>query len=157
MPVWLDYGDRVMYGIPGNAHRGFKVADDTTGPPMDPTAGSRDASAPGIAAVRAFMEHRFPALAGAPLLGSEVCQYESTPDSHFIVDRHPAAGNVWIAGGGSGHGFKMGPSVGEMVASCVLDGTSPHPAFALAGRLPAADARSRWVANAPGLKTERTV
>jgi len=142
MPVWLDYGERVMYGIPGNAHRGFKVADDTTGPPMDPTSGSRDATQAGVASVRAFMAHRFPALAGAPLLGSEVCQYESTPDSHFIVDRHPAAGNVWIAGGGSGHGFKMGPAIGEMVASCVLDGTPPPAAFALAGRLPAA--RSRW-------------
>ena len=132
MPVWLDYGERVMYGVPGNAHRGFKVADDTSGPPMDPTAGSRDATPAGVADVRAFVQHRFPALAGAPLLGSEVCQYESTPDSHFIVDRHPAAPNVWIAGGGSGHGFKMGPVVGEMVASCVLDGAAPPAAFALA-------------------------
>jgi glycine/D-amino acid oxidase-like deaminating enzyme len=146
MPVWLDYGDRVMYGIPGNAHRGFKVADDTSGPPMDPTTGSRDVTAAGVAAARAFLEHRFPALAGAPLLGSEVCQYESTPDAHFIVDRHPAAHNVWIAGGGSGHGFKMGPVIGEMIASCVLDGASPNPALAL-GRFaspPAGGWNRRW-------------
>ena len=37
----------------------------------------------------------------APLIGTEVCQYESTPDAHFVIDRHPAASNVWIAGGGS--------------------------------------------------------
>jgi glycine/D-amino acid oxidase-like deaminating enzyme len=85
----------------------------------------------GIAAARAFVAERFPALADAPLIGSEVCQYESTPDSNFIVDVHPAAGNVWIVGGGSGHGFKMGPVIGELVASCVLDAATPPPLFAL--------------------------
>ena len=146
MPVWLDYGERVMYGIPGNAHRGFKVADDTSGPSMDPTTGSRDATPAGVAAARAFMEHRFPSLAGAPLLGSEVCQYESSPDAHFIVDRHPGAANVWIAGGGSGHGFKMGPAIGEMLAACVLDGTPPAPLFARArfATPPAEGWQAKW-------------
>ena len=99
---------------------GFKVADDAPGPAIDPTSGDREVSADGVARARAFLSRRFPALADAPLVGSEVCQYESTPDDHFIVDRHPRAANVWIVGGGSGHGFKMGPAVGEMVASLVL-------------------------------------
>jgi glycine/D-amino acid oxidase-like deaminating enzyme len=132
MPVWIDFRDRFMYGIPGNANRGFKVADDTPGPPFDPTEGTRDASSAGIAAARAFLAVRFPALAAAPLLGSEVCQYEASPDSHFIIDRHPAASDVWIAGGGSGHGFKMGPAIGERLASHVLTESSPDPQFALA-------------------------
>jgi sarcosine oxidase len=131
MPVWLDYGDRLMYGIPGNVNRGLKVADDTAGPPFDPTNGSRDATPAGIAAARAFLKQRFPALADAPLIGSEVCQYEASPDSHFIVDRHPRAGNVWLAGGGSGHGFKMGPAIGEHIASLVLGTATPEPQFAL--------------------------
>jgi glycine/D-amino acid oxidase-like deaminating enzyme len=132
MPVWIDFGDRFVYGIPGNAGRGFKIADDTPGPPFDPTDGSREATAEGIAAARAFLATRFPALAHAPLLGSDVCQYEATPDSHFILDRHPSAPDVWIAGGGSGHGFKMGPIVGEIIASAVLDGAPPDRRFALA-------------------------
>ena len=146
MPVWLNYGDRVMYGIPGNAHRGFKIADDTLGPAFDPTSGSRDVTGAGVAAVRGFLAHRFPGLAGAPLIASEVCQYESTPDAHFIVDRHPAVSNVWIAGGGSGHGFKMGPAIGEMLAGCVLDGTAPDPAFSLArfATPPAGGWSTRW-------------
>ena len=90
MPVWVDYRERFFYGIPGNANRGFKVADDTPGPVFDPTDGTRDATPAGIAAARAFLKQRFPALAAAPLLGSEVCQYEASPDSHFIIDRHPA-------------------------------------------------------------------
>jgi sarcosine oxidase len=137
MPVWVDYRQRFWYGIPGNANRGFKVADDTPGPEIDPTTMTRDATAAGVAAARAFLKQRFPALAEAPLLGSEVCQYEASPDSHFIVDRHPAARHVWIAGGGSGHGFKMGPALGEMLASWVLETASPDPQFALA-RLAAA-------------------
>lgn len=127
LPVWVDFGDRLIYGIPDNVARGFKLADDTPGPPFDPTHGSRDISREGVEAARAFLARRFPALARAPFLGGEVCQYEASPDSHFIVDRHPSAPNVWFAGGGSGHGFKMGPALGERLAG-ILTGTSEVPA-----------------------------
>jgi glycine/D-amino acid oxidase-like deaminating enzyme len=56
---------------------------------------------------------------GAPLLESRVCQYTDTPDEHFIIDRHPRAENCWILGGGSGHGFKHGPAIGEYVAGII--------------------------------------
>jgi glycine/D-amino acid oxidase-like deaminating enzyme len=131
LPVWLHFGKRMMYGIPGNANRGFKVADDAPGPDFDPTNGERDVDADALAAARAFLRERFPRLGGAPFIGSEVCQYESTPDSNFILDRHPAAPNIWIAGGGSGHGYKMGPAVGETMASLILDGAPPEPSFSL--------------------------
>jgi glycine/D-amino acid oxidase-like deaminating enzyme len=132
LPAWVDFRERLIYGIPGNAHRGFKIADDTPGPLFDPTDGNRDISEAGVAAARAFLARRFPALARAPLIGSEVCQYESTPDSNFVIDRHPDASNVWIAGGGSGHGFKMGPVVGDMMAALVLDEAAVDPMFAVA-------------------------
>ena len=60
------------------------------------------------------------AMKGAPLVETRVCQYENTTDHNFIVDRHPANQNVWIVGGGSGHGFKHGPALGEMAARLVL-------------------------------------
>ena len=125
LPVWADFRERLIYGIPGNAHRGFKVADDTPGPDFDPTSGERETTDADVTAARAFLRLRFPSLADAPLLGSEICQYENSPDSHFIVDRHPAASNVWIVGGGSGHGFKMGPALGEMVSALVLSDGVP--------------------------------
>jgi sarcosine oxidase len=134
MPVWLDYGARMFYGIPGNAHRGFKVADDTYGPTFDPTDGDRAHTPEALAHARAFLARRFPALAGAPLLGSEVCQYELTADAHFLVDRHPGAPNAWLVGGGSGHGFKMGPALGEYVTRLVLEQDEPAPEFRLAHR-----------------------
>jgi sarcosine oxidase len=132
LPVWVDFADRFMYGIPGNAHRGFKVADDTRGPEFDPTDGDRH-STPGLErAARSFISRRFPALEHAPVLGAEVCQYENSPDGHFIIDRHPAMPDLWIAGGGSGHGYKMGPALGEMLARQILADALPDPFFALA-------------------------
>ena len=54
-----------------------------------------------------------------------MCQYEASPDAHFILDRHPGSDNVWIAGGGSGHGFKMGPAMGEVIAAAMSGGGVP--------------------------------
>lgn len=146
LPVWIHVGDALYYGLPGNANRGFKVADDAPGPVFDPTDGDRNISDAGVGAARAFIARRFPDLAGAPLVGSEVCQYESTPDAHFIVDRHPRASNVWMAGGGSGHGFKMGPAIGELLASAILDGTMPHAQFSLSrfDSIPQGSWREKW-------------
>jgi sarcosine oxidase len=132
MPVWVEAGDRFVYGIPGNLYRGFKVADDARGPEFDPTDGDRNPSADGERAMRAFVSHRFPALADAPLLGAEVCQYENSPDGNFIIDRHPELPDLWIVGGGSGHGYKMGPAIGEIVSRQVREDLSPDPFFALA-------------------------
>ncbi len=132
LPVWADHGAHFYYGIPGNAGRGFKVADDTRGPPFEPTGDDRLPTPATLKAARDYLGFRFPALAGAPLLEARVCQYENSPDEHFIIDRHPHAANAWLVGGGSGHGFKHGPAVGELVARLVLDHAAPEPEFRLA-------------------------
>ena len=146
LPVWLELGERFIYGIPEAIDAGFKVADDTPGPPIDPTSDPRTPTEAGIREMRGFLARRFPDLAGVPLQRAEVCQYESTPDAHFVVDRHPRAGNVWIAGGGSGHGFKMGPVIGEIVASLVRGRSQVDPAFALArfASPPEGGWRAKW-------------
>ena len=63
---------------------------------------------------------------------SDSTQYENTSSGDFLIDRHPAFDNVWLAGGGSGHGFKHGPAVGEYVTSRILEGGEVEPRFALA-------------------------
>ena len=131
LPVWADHRDKFMYGIPGNQGRGFKIADDTRGPEFDPTSGERSVSAEGLRSAREYVSFRFPALKDAPLLESRVCQYENSPDNNFIIDRHPAHQNVWLLGGGSGHGFKHGPALGELVAELILERKDADARFRL--------------------------
>ena len=132
LTVWADNRDRFIYGIPAGDGRGFKVADDTRGPEFDPTSGERVVSETGLKAIRDYVAFRFPAMKDAPLIETRVCQYENSPDNHLIIDRHPNAENVWLVGGGSGHGFKHGPAVGEMVADLVIEHKDANPAFQLA-------------------------
>jgi glycine/D-amino acid oxidase-like deaminating enzyme len=131
LPIWIDFGERIFYGIPDVHGRGFKVADDTRGEPFDPTRGDRTPTQEGIARARRLLAERFPELATAPLVHAEVCQYENSPDGHLIIDRHPHADNVWFVGGGSGHGFKLSPAVGEMTAQAILSGKEIPKMFLL--------------------------
>jgi monomeric sarcosine oxidase len=131
LPVWAEHRDRFIYGIPASDGRGFKVADDTRGPEFDPTSGERVASEEGLKLIRDYVAFRFPAMKDAPLLETRVCQYENSPDNHLIIDRHPASENVWLVGGGSGHGFKHGPALGEMLAGLVMEDKDPDPIFQL--------------------------
>jgi sarcosine oxidase len=131
LPVWGDHGGRFIYGIPGNDHRGFKVADDTRGPTFDPTSGERVISQATLKRAREYLAFRFPAMKNAPLIETRVCQYEQTRDSNFIVDRHPRMDNVWLLGGGSGHGFKHGPAIGETMAGLILRNLEPNASWRL--------------------------
>src|SRR5262245_22679695 len=131
LPVWIDNWNQFFYGIPGSERRGFKLADDARGPTFDPTNGDRMPTIEGVKAARGYLEFRFPSLKGAPLLEARVCQYENSPDHRFIMDRHPEAENSWIVGGGSGHGSKHGPAVGERAAALLLGKAPVDPFFAL--------------------------
>jgi len=121
LPAWADY-ETEFYGTPGCDVCGFKIANNQGEPGFDPTAGEREVAAETREAARAYLARRFPAMKGAPLVRARVCQYERTPDSHVVLDRHPEWENVWVAGGGSGHGFKFGPALGEFLGGLVLEG-----------------------------------
>jgi sarcosine oxidase len=128
LPTWLIKNDQ-GYGMPDLESRGFKVALDRHGEPVDPDTQSRIVTAKEVEEIRQFVAHRFPVLTDAPIVETRVCQYENTWNGDFLIDRHPTLRNVWFAGGGSGHGFKHGPAVGEYVAGQVLDGATPEPRF----------------------------
>jgi sarcosine oxidase len=133
MPAWIDFTD-LVYGIPNLDNRGFKVAIDAHGPQFDPDTGDRTVSPEGLAAVRAYLAGRMPVLANAPVTETRVCQYENTSNGDFLIDRHPAFENVWLVGGGSGHGFKHGPAVGQHVAALISGDAKVEPRFALAAK-----------------------
>jgi monomeric sarcosine oxidase len=131
MPAWIDFND-LVYALPNLDNRGFKVAIDAHGPEFDPDTGERVVTTSGLKAVREYVSKRVPRLASAPVTETRVCQYENTSNGDFLIDRHPALENVWLVGGGSGHGFKHGPAVGEYVAKILFGDMKPEPRFALA-------------------------
>jgi glycine/D-amino acid oxidase-like deaminating enzyme len=147
MPAWCDYR-AAYYGIGATDVSGMKIAPDRYGPIFDPTSGERVVDPDSMRLVRDYLRRRFPALGHAPMVESRVCQYETTIDSHFVIARHPGLDNVWLLGGGSGHGFKHGPRVGEYLVGR-LDGL-PEGAqdgddemrFRIGPRLPGASTRT---------------
>ena len=133
MPAWIDFPSGI-YGTPDIDGRGVKVGIDEHGGPIDPDTDDRLPDRAAVERARAWLARRVPALAGAPVVETRVCAYENTATGDFLIDRHPGHDNLWIVGGGSGHGFKHGPAVGELTARMVLEGTSPDARFALAGK-----------------------
>ena len=133
LPAWIDFSDpRGPYGFPDLENRGVKIALDQHGARIDPDSADRIPSAEGLATARGVLGKRLPALRHAPLLEARVCQYENTSNGDFLIDRHPDFDNVWLVGGGSGHGFKHGPAVGEYVAARMLQGGPVDPRYSLA-------------------------
>lgn len=133
LPTWLIKNDE-CYGMPDLESRGLKIALDQHGERIDPDTQSRVVTSTEVEEIGRLVAYRFPALAHAPIVETRVCQYENTWNGDFLIDRHPTLSNVWLAGGGSGHGFKHGPALGEYVAGQILDGTEPEPRFLLASK-----------------------
>ncbi|MFN8057909.1 MAG: FAD-dependent oxidoreductase [Vicinamibacterales bacterium] len=129
-PNMPNYSEDSHYGFPSVDGRGVKVCPvGTELPQVNPDRDSRIVSAEMVADVYAYLARRFPALKDQPIVETRVCQLENTKDEHFFIDRHPDWRNVWIAGGGSGHGFKHGPNMGEFIADSVL-GRPVDPEYA---------------------------
>jgi sarcosine oxidase len=150
--TWVEY-DAAFYGLPSIEGRGFKVAPDWPGPLVDPDTQERMISDERVAASRDYLRRRFPDLADRPVVEGRVCQYELTPDTHFVIDRHPTIDGAWIVGGGSGHGFKHAPAVGEYLSALVTgedpgDLAPPDRRFALGSRVPGVGMRTSGTAPA---------
>jgi monomeric sarcosine oxidase len=135
LPAWIHHTHPERpYSIADIEGRGWKLAFDTHGAPQDPDEATRLVPPESIERLRAYLRDHVPALAQAPVVETRVCQYENTWNGDFLIDRHPELDNVWLAGGGSGHGFKHGPAVGEHTAARVLQGAPAEPRFTLASK-----------------------
>jgi monomeric sarcosine oxidase len=117
-----------IYGFPVFGIPGLKIANHAGGEIADPETVDRS-TRPGEN--QDCLELAARVLPGVTprVLKSAVCLYAMTPDTDFIVDRHPALPQVAIGAGFSGHGFKFAPAIGELLADLVT--------------APAADAISR--------------
>jgi glycine/D-amino acid oxidase-like deaminating enzyme len=67
---------------------------------------------------------RYPIMDSGHLFNNYASLYDITPDWHHIMDQVPGVEGLYVCAGTSGHGFKLAPSVGEMMARLVLYGKS---------------------------------
>jgi glycine/D-amino acid oxidase-like deaminating enzyme len=144
VPAWVDF-DAGVYGVGDLDGRGFKASPDSEGPDFDPDVGERIASQEKEHQAREYLALRFPALAGAPLVGTRSCPYSLTADTNFLVAPHPEHERVWLLGGGSGHGFKHGPALAEYVHGLLEEKEAPDPFFGLGPRDPGGGLRAPWI------------
>ncbi len=120
LPVFIEWGAEMIYGLPvhgSGAHAGtFKVSHHTPGPPLDryePAEPTPEGDDPALlAALVAAARRLLPALDPEPV-ATERCVYDNSVDTDFVLDR---TGNVVVGCGTSGHGFKFGPLLGELLA-----------------------------------------
>jgi glycine/D-amino acid oxidase-like deaminating enzyme len=123
-PNLPNFSESAFYGFPSLDNRGFKICPTGVDANFDPDTDERIAAPHQLKRGRDFLALRFPSLRDQPVVATHVCQLENTANEHFLIDRHPEWSNVWIAGGGSGHGFKHGPVLGDYISRRVLGG---HP------------------------------
>jgi sarcosine oxidase len=148
VPGWVDFEGGV-YGVGELDGRGFKASPDSEGPAFDPDSEDRVPSKEKEQQARDYLAMRFPALAGAPLVGTRSCPYSLTEDTNFLISPHPEHEHVWLLGGGSGHGFKHGPALAEYVQGLLEEKEQPDPAFGLGARPPGGGLRAPWIEQTP--------
>ena len=125
MPVWsLEPDGEGWYGFPMLREGYVKVSKDAPGGTVDPDL-DRAGTSEFAEQAQAFLRERIPDLAEGRVVGGRSCLYTVTPDDHFIVDRAPGMDRVFVAGGGSGHGFKFGGSIGPVIGDAVEDIPNP--------------------------------
>jgi sarcosine oxidase len=95
-----------------------KVANHGPGRGLDPN-GDRAVPEEIEHEFRQFLRDALPELADAPLAATRMCFYADSFDGDLFVDRHPTRPGVVVAGGGSGHAFKLAPLLGEVIADVV--------------------------------------
>ncbi|WP_433435170.1 NAD(P)/FAD-dependent oxidoreductase [Nonomuraea sp. CA-141351] len=138
-PAWVDHGASA-YGHGDVDGVGMKATSDLEGPPYEPEHGERVVDADSVERARSYLRRRFPSLADAPVLFSQVCQYPLTPDAEWLIAE--VSPGVWLLGGDSGHGFKHAPALAGYVAA-VLDGDhGPEGRFGLHERAPSRGLRT---------------
>src|SRR6185312_1653965 len=106
--------------------------DDETQHPMDPELLGSEAGFDEAADVLARTGRAIPALADARFSRGYAGAFDITPDWMPILDESPLRG-FWIAAGMSGHGFKLSPAVGEMMAALITRATPPVDATPFRG------------------------
>ncbi len=131
VPVWVYVprdGDS-FYGLPQFQRAGAKVARHRTGPEGDEPDRPIPSAMPDEvqAELARFVQRQF--ACPGPVVGYEACLYTNTVNEDFLLDHYPGDSRIVIGSACSGHGFKLGPLTGRVLADLLLDGATSLPAF----------------------------
>lgn len=136
MPVWgIDPDGEGWYGFPLLREGYLKIAKEPLGETVDPDV-DRQGTPSFLEQTKEFLRKRIPELSKGTVVDSRACLYASTPDDHFFIDYVPSFSRIFVSGGGSGHGFKFGASIGPVIADAIEERDNPlGNRFKLANRL----------------------
>ncbi|CZT43064.1 related to fructosyl amino acid oxidase [Rhynchosporium secalis] len=73
---------------------------------------------------RKALREMIPWLAERPFAKSKICWYTDTPKGDFIITYHPEFEGLFLATGGSGHGYKFLPVIGDCIVD-TIEGNCP--------------------------------
>ncbi len=121
-PVFgADISNTGWYGFPYHpTEKVIKIGRHGPGLDVDPRHDPRVVSTQAEQQLKAFLEQSIPGLAQDPMVQAKLCCYTDTLDGHYWIDRHPEIEGLTVGSGGSGHGFKMAPIIGDMIATTAL-------------------------------------
>lgn len=128
-PVWIwAQREHAFYGFPTLDGTTMKSAEDTGGEDLQ-HADARDfAIRPeDDVALTPFLHSAFPGQVHG-VDRAKTCLYTDSADRNFIVGFHPEHSQILLASCCSGHGFKLSPAMGEVLAKTVQSGTLPREA-----------------------------
>ena len=119
-----DISNTGWYGFPLHpTEHVVKIANHGTGLTInDPEKDERKVYDADISHLKKFLSESIPSLINDPIVYTRRCCYTDTLDGHFWIDNHPEIKNLTVGSGGSGHGFKMGPLLGNMIATVAEGG-----------------------------------
>jgi sarcosine oxidase len=118
-----------FYGLPAIDKLGMKIAEHTHGQEVDSVDDlDRETNSEDLQRVSAFVDKHFD-FGRSRVIYDSVCMYTMTPDEHFIIDRHPEHGQMTLAAGLSGHGFKFAPVLGKQLVDLLDDQDEPDMEF----------------------------
>lgn len=127
-PVFLQENavdKHAVYGLPSEEYPGLIKICLHWGPEVDPDIRDMADDSWVIDKMKGYVSKHFPELESEPAI-AETCMYTWSEDENFILDRHPTWKNIIIGAGFSGHGFKLAPVVGKVLAELATNQTPSY-------------------------------
>jgi sarcosine oxidase len=123
VPVFIEWGPQMIYGLPVAGHYLYKVAQHVPGPALESDVDWLHDDPDLLTTLTDAVRRLLPGLDPIPV-SSERCVYDNTVDTAFVLDR---VGRIVVGCGTSGHGFKFGPLLGEILADLATGSPPPVP------------------------------